>query len=173
MSALSADGDGKKGGLVHLVVQRYRSCKLLQNEIEWMYQGETDTKEATTTPLDSTPTPKCHCGLLLYVSFAAEANESAAIDAAETCLNLPVLTSGLWGDGVSDQLSVRQLLQKLRHSMESSSVSGTSTSITIVPQANLICKVCALANLPVCLPTTGSGLTLEPRLFLDCDVPFR
>jgi hypothetical protein len=148
---LSITRDEKKGGLIHLVVQRYRSCKLFLNEAEWMYQGETDTKEATSAPLDSTPTPRCHCGLLLYVSFAAEANESAAIDAAETCLNLPVLTSGLWGDGVSDQFSVRQLLN-------SAAGSRTGTSITIVPQANLICKVRVLANLSLCFPATGRRL---------------
>ena len=104
---------------VHLVVQRYRSCKLLLNETEWVCQGSRETN---------------HCGLLLYVSFAAEADHAAVSAAADTALNLPVLTTGLWGDGVSEQFSVKQQLL-------TQNCYALTTSITIVPQANLICKV--------------------------------
>ena len=107
---------------VHLVVQRYRSCKLLLNETEWVCQGSRATN---------------HCGLLLYVSFAADADQTAVSAAADTALNLPVLTTGLWGDGVSEQFSVKQ--QLLTQNWTPSN--ALTTSITIVPQANLICKV--------------------------------
>jgi hypothetical protein len=104
---------------VHLVVQRYRSCKLLLNETEWVCQGSRAAN---------------HCGLLLYVSFAADADQTAVSAAVDTALNLPVLTTGLWGDGVSEQFSVKQQLL-------TQNCNALTTSITIVPQANLICKV--------------------------------
>jgi hypothetical protein len=76
-----------------------------------------------------------HCGLLIYISFATTADMLSCINAAETCLNVPILTSGLWGDGSSQQYSIRS------HLTHADSSKRKNTSVTIVPQANLICKV--------------------------------
>jgi D-Tyr-tRNAtyr deacylase len=102
-------------GSVYIVVQRFRECKLLINELEYANVGSSS---------DS-------CGLLAYVSFASSTTPVQVEQAAGTLLNLPVLTTGLWGDGESSTLSVLAL-----------SVDPTlSCSLVIVPQANLISKV--------------------------------
>jgi hypothetical protein len=112
---------------VHLVVQRYRTCKLLVDEEE----------DRWVSMVDNCP------GMLVYVSFAATATESSVHAAAETILNLPVLTTGVWGDG-SPTRSIRQIMRHCQHGAAASNVDGeaaNSCSIAIVPQANLICKV--------------------------------
>lgn len=109
---------------VHLVVQRYRSCKLLINETKWV----------------SIPPHKDHvqnhCGLLVYVSFSQTDKEINLKPVAEAILNLPVLTTGHWGDGVSSTLSINDLV----------ATDAYRTSIALVPQANLICKVSFMAS---------------------------
>jgi hypothetical protein len=114
---------GNSGYSVHLVVQRYRTCKLLlEDEGRWA----------------SIESP----GMLLYVSFAASADAASVHAAAETVLNLPVLTNGLWGDG-SQTRSIRQIIHDHRddaNDEDGPAVAGCS--IAVVPQANLISKVC-------------------------------
>ena len=100
---------------VHLVVQRYRSCRILLDESEWVSVGEDPE----------------HCGLLVYVSFEKSATQESTKNSASTVMNLPVLTTGLWGDGVSRQMSVLDL----------AAAHPNRASIVIVPQANLISKV--------------------------------
>jgi len=117
-----------------VVVQRYRSARLLLDEKHWVAVPET-----TASSSDKDVSRQQHCGLLLYVSFAAGADKSSVYTAAETCVNLPVLTTGLWGDGVSEQPSLRELL--LAQTAASQKQPETTTSVTIVPQANLISKV--------------------------------
>jgi hypothetical protein len=51
--------------------------------------------------------------------------------AASTLLNLPILTTGLWGDGESSTLSILAMAAD----------STSSCSLVVVPQANLISKV--------------------------------
>lgn len=70
------------------------------------------------------------CGLLAYISFGSSTTQSQVETAAQTLLNLPVLTTGLWGDSSS----IQSIL-----SLAATSVS--SCSLVIVPQANLISKV--------------------------------
>lgn len=137
---------------VSLVIQRYRSCRLMRNEVEWVHQGQpllaptgsSDRGVSLEIGLDSSLSPpsssssSTHCGLLIYISFATGANRSHAALAAETVWNLPVLTTGLWGDGVSEQHSLRALLLQ---GTKANPEFHYQTSITIVPQANLICKV--------------------------------
>lgn len=100
---------------VHIVVQRYRSCKVLLQETEWVQIGSDET----------------HCGLLVYVSFAQSCDKDAVRRAAQTALQLPVLTTGQWGDGVSETYSLLHLAKQ----------QNASTSIILIPQANLISKV--------------------------------
>lgn len=101
---------------IHLVVQRYRSCRILIEETKWVHLGKDDK----------------HCGILIYVSFAEGATKQKVQTAAETLCNLSVLTTGGWGDGAAP----KSLLQLITASEESHNV-----SIAIVPQANLISKV--------------------------------
>jgi len=134
---------GNSKSFVHLVVQRYRSARLLLEETRWVSVPSANDKDEDEIPSTTDPhQQRQHCGLLLYVSFAAGANKSSVYNAAESCLNLPVLTTGLWGDGVSDQPSLRELLAHPEQYSE------TSTSIVIVPQANLISKVSEMLFYP-------------------------
>lgn len=72
------------------------------------------------------------CGLLAYISFSSSTTHSQVETAAQTLLNLPVLTIGFWGDKESSTQSILSL-------------AATSTpsccSLVIVPQANLISRV--------------------------------
>jgi len=72
---------------VHLVLQRYRSCRILLDETEWVEIGG-----------------EKHSGLLVYVSFAESATPSSAQQAAVTVMNLKIATMGQWGDGQTDKL---------------------------------------------------------------------
>lgn len=100
---------------VSVVVQRFRECKLLLLETEYITVGGGD---------DS-------CGLLAYVSFAAAATPAQAEQAAHTLLHLPVLTTGLWGDGAAPPRSLLDLTAD----------ATVSCALVLVPQANLISKV--------------------------------
>lgn len=100
---------------VSVVVQRFRECKLLLLETEYVTVGGGATS----------------CGILAYISFASSTTQSQVEQAAENLLNLPILTTGLWGDGESSTGS----LLKLAAEAES------TCSLVIVPQANLISKV--------------------------------
>jgi len=117
------------GKPVHLLVQRFRSCKILIDEKEWISVGSPFDDELDERKDISEAS--LHCGMLVYVSFAAGADRKAVEIATKTLLNLPVLTTGLWGDGVSQTLNLLEL-----------AASGPNkSSIVIVPQANLISKV--------------------------------
>lgn len=105
---------------VHVIAQRYRSCRLFVQESHWIRTPSLADEDEQ------------HCGLLLYVSFAVGSNPQSVRSAAEACLNLPVLTTGLWGDGVSEQMSIRSVVRQR---------AKIKTSLTIVPQANLISKI--------------------------------
>lgn len=100
---------------VSVVVQRFRECKLLLLETEYATVGGSD---------DS-------CGILVYISFASSSSPAQVEQAAHTLLNLPILTTGLWGDGESSTTSLLSLAAE----------AGSSCSLVIVPQANLISKV--------------------------------
>jgi hypothetical protein len=87
----------------------------------------------------------------VYVSFYRGASTKQVQEAAETVLNLPVLTDGAWGDGVSANESVLQRLDLEGHRETKKNDDAASsptparaptamTSIVLVPQANLICK---------------------------------
>jgi hypothetical protein len=108
---------------VHLVVQRYRSCKILIDETDWISVGTSHKAND-----DSVPS---HCGMLVYVSFANTADKAAVYQAARTTLNLAVLTIGHWGDGISETVSLSQLAAQ----------GPGLASLVLVPQANLISKV--------------------------------
>jgi len=102
---------------VAIVVQRYRKCKLLINEEQWVTVGDGENSTS--------------CGLLAYISFGSSTTQTQVETAAQTLLNLPVLTTGLWGDSSSTQ-SILSL---------ATTASTSSCSLVIVPQANLISKV--------------------------------
>jgi hypothetical protein len=83
----------------------------------------------------------------VYVSFYRGATADHVREAAETVLNLPVLTDGAWGDGVSSTESVLQRLglDEPRKTADCDDPkapppASVTTSIVLVPQANLICK---------------------------------
>lgn len=66
-----------------------------------------------------------------YISFAASSSPAQAEQAAQTLLHLPILTTGLWGDGASSTTSLLNL----------AAAPESTCSLVIVPQANLISKV--------------------------------
>jgi hypothetical protein len=130
---------------VHIVVQRYRSCQVLLEETDWVSVGSHhhinsigNGNDHSQGPNDDKPAPAAasvpasHCGLLVYVSFASSTDKAVVQQAALTILNLSVLTTGLWGDGVSATCSVLELAAR---------GGGHAASLVLVPQANLISKV--------------------------------
>jgi D-Tyr-tRNA(Tyr) deacylase len=146
---------------VSLVFQRFRSCELLVNDAEWVRVGCTSRSEtaaaaaaaATTTAtsadcsndIKSDPPPESrqqqqqqqqhHCGLLVYVSFARDAAPDCVGKAARAIVSIPLLTEGVWGDGVSKTFGALSLRQNQQQEH------NVGRSIVLVPQANLICKV--------------------------------
>ena len=109
-------------GCIAIVVQRFRQCKLLLDEEQWItVGGDVGGVVGDRNYNDS-------CGLLVYVSFSSSATKTQVETAAQTVLNLPVLTTGLWGDSKSSTKSVLSL----------ASTFSSSCSVVIVPQANLI-----------------------------------
>ena len=101
---------------VSIVVQRFRECKLLIDELDYVTVGGSGEN--------------C-CGILAYISFASTTTKLQVEQAAQTLLNLPILTTGLWGDGESSTKSILSLAAEVE----------SSCSLVIVPQANLISKV--------------------------------
>jgi len=101
---------------VSIVVQRFRECKLLIDELDYVTVGGGGEN--------------C-CGILAYISFASSTTKVQIEQAAQTLLNLPILTTGLWGDGESSTKSILSLAAEVE----------SSCSLVIVPQANLISKV--------------------------------
>lgn len=100
---------------VSVVVQRFRECKLLLLETDYVTVGGGDNS----------------CGILAYISLAASATPAQVEQAAHTLLHLPILTTGLWGDGASSTASLLSLAAD----------AASSCSLVLVPQANLISKV--------------------------------
>jgi D-Tyr-tRNAtyr deacylase len=125
---------------VHIVVQRYRSCNVLLQETEWVSVGSesllssaSSAASAASASVSSSDNHKLpsHCGMLVYISFASSTEKAIVQQAAQTVLNLSVLTTGLWGDGISAQCSLLELAARGPH----------QASLVVVPQANLISKV--------------------------------
>jgi len=124
MSPPSSSSSPSSAG-VRVVVQRYRSCKLLVDgeRDAWASVGEEEEEDAKDNSRvddgsdDSRRQPqepqlpqarrrrRRHCGLLVYVSFARNAAKTHAERAASTLLNLPVGTRGLWGENDDDNNS--------------------------------------------------------------------
>ena len=102
---------------VSIVVQRFRECRLLIDESEYVTVGGDNNTSS--------------CGILAYASFASSTTRAQVMQAAQTLLNLPILTTGLWGDGESSTRSLLALAVEAE----------LSCSLVIVPQANLISKV--------------------------------
>jgi D-Tyr-tRNAtyr deacylase len=141
---------------VSLVFQRFRYCELLLNNAEWVRVGQgrrrrrcrSRQSDAAAAAATTTSSADCdneinsnqnqlmeeqrHCGLLVYVSFSRHATPDCAVKAAHTIVNLPLLTEGVWGDGVSRTFAA---LNQQQYDL------GVDRSIVLVPQANLICKV--------------------------------
>lgn len=108
---------------IRLVVQRFRQASLLVDG-KVMSFGESCSMVDSPTEESSTS-----CGLVVYISFAAAATTEKALQAAKTIINLPLLTTGGWGDG-SGTKSVLDMAK-----------SDCKPYLLLVPQANLISKV--------------------------------
>lgn len=144
------------GPSIRMVIQRYRQVSLLVDESHVVSAGTEIVSLLSDVSTDCVPDPSTKeapsAGLLVYISFSKTANESTVHQAAQTVLNLPVLTLGAWGDG-SAASSVLQLLtansknlltsESKRTDEEQNSVNAalSQLSIALVPQANLIAKV--------------------------------
>ena len=64
---------------VSIVVQRFRECRLLIDESEYVTVGGDNNTSS--------------CGILAYVSFASSTTRAQVMQAAQTLLNLPILTT--------------------------------------------------------------------------------
>ena len=128
---------------VHLVFQRYRSCRILLDEKDWVNVPSTNI--AAVESASSSSAPSTHCGLLVYVSFSSTATPESVSKAALTILQLPILTKGQWGDDntpISLWTMVKDRLT--RNNSETTQMDITTappTSLVLVPQASLISKV--------------------------------
>jgi hypothetical protein len=118
---------------VCMVVQRYRGATLLCNDCEIVRVGANTTLDHTVSLLEPNAAEhqQSYCGLLVYVSFAKGCTQQAVQTAAKIVVNLPLLSLGGWGDGVSQTMNVMDLAKQ----------HPNAASITIVPQADLINKV--------------------------------
>ncbi|KAL7572482.1 hypothetical protein ACA910_000310 [Epithemia clementina (nom. ined.)] len=146
---------GATTGTTHLVFQRYRHCRILLDEKEWVSVGTRvddqagenviidDQAENSIKDDDDGGGHHHHCGLLVYVSFAVGATKASVQEAAHTILHLPFLTTGVWGDGTSEQLSLMHYATTAYTTMNASGSTATnrSTSLVLCPQANLIGKL--------------------------------
>lgn len=106
-----------------MVVQRYRGASLSISDDECVRVG--------TNKASSSGDKQACCGLLVYVSFAKGCNQQTVQAASKIVVNLPILTVGAWGDGVSKTMNVIDLAKQ----------HPDAASLVIVPQANLINKV--------------------------------
>lgn len=116
---------------VCMVIQRFRGANLVCNETECVEVGA-----KIGLSLKERNSSESICGLMVYVSFAKGCTQQATQAAAKIVINLPILTMGAWGDGVSKTLNVIDLAKQ----------QPNAASIVIVPQANLINKVCPTAD---------------------------
>ena len=114
MRSLSESQAGPQTATHCATIARSNKCKILVDE-EYVKAGGDDNS----------------CGALVYVSFSSTTSEDDVQSASATLLNLPVLTTGLWGDGSSATQSVLSL----------ASENCSCASLVVVPQANLISKV--------------------------------
>jgi hypothetical protein len=86
------------GGGVHVVVQRYRWCRLLLNDTEWCTVGGDRDSSSSNRRLNDTRTSNTtkHCGLLVYTSFAHGTTIATLQKAALTLVQMPLMTWGHW-----------------------------------------------------------------------------
>jgi D-Tyr-tRNAtyr deacylase len=85
---------------------------------------------AESSCLTSNPSDANTCGMLVYVSFGEGCTQQSCQAAAKIIVNLPILTLGVWGDG-----------GKTTNLFGMATKQSNASSLIIVPQANLICKV--------------------------------
>lgn len=150
---------------VHLVIQRYRSCKILLDEREWRAVGGSSggsTTTKATTDDDGKNRDGNHCGWLVYTSFASGCNPESIQKAVLTLFQMPLGTWGHWqervvvastGSGGRPQSLASMMEQlSLHHHQEQpqtdATTAGTTTndsnprlSVVLCPQANLVSKV--------------------------------
>jgi hypothetical protein len=100
---------------IRSVIQRFRKASLVLDETHTVTVGGAST----------------FAGILVYTSFGTSCcTREKVLQLARTLLNLPVLTTGLWGDG-SEPVSVLDMATR----------NHGGVAIMLVPQANLISKV--------------------------------
>jgi D-Tyr-tRNAtyr deacylase len=100
---------------IRSVIQRFRKASLVLDETHTVTVGGAST----------------FAGILVYTSFGTSCcTREKVLQLARTLLNLPVLTTGLWGDG-SEPVSV----------LDMATQNHGGVAIMLVPQANLISKV--------------------------------
>lgn len=113
---------------VHLVMQRYRWCKILLNETEWRTVGSSSEQNS-------------HCGWLVYTSFAQGVTPESIQKAVLTVLQIPFGTFGHWQEkGASRPQSLLQMVQQ-QVAQDKEENDAPRLSIVLCPQANLTSRV--------------------------------
>jgi len=131
-TSTSDNNNNNNASSVCMVVQRYRGATLLINESQVVRVGAKALSDDD--HIQGSSSTDSFCGLLVYVSFAKGCTQQTVQAASKIIVNLPVLTMGAWGDGTSETMNVMDLAKK----------HPSAASLVIVPQANLINKVCYL-----------------------------
>ncbi|KAG7351359.1 D-tyrosyl-tRNAtyr deacylase [Nitzschia inconspicua] len=185
VSSSSSSSSSSSTPSIRMVVQRYRKATILIDERTIVSLGEvpnestngklllseTDSAEFTisnttsTTPSSSLSPSRSavfsSIGMLVYISFSKTATRALVEQAARTILQLPIQTTGVWGDGTSTTQSLLEVLLQ-RSQIQTDSVkpnhnatavqtttntnnnnnnNNNKISLLLVPQANLIAKV--------------------------------
>ena len=116
------------GKTVHLVLQRYRWCKILLDETEWRTVGSSDEEPA-------------HCGWLVYTSFAAGASQETIQKAVLTLFQMPFGTWGQWEEKGGRPQTLSNMMQQAHDIDDTTATTTNRLSIVLCPQANLVSQV--------------------------------
>uniref|UniRef100_A0A7S3P8D7 Uncharacterized protein n=1 Tax=Amphora coffeiformis TaxID=265554 RepID=A0A7S3P8D7_9STRA len=112
-----------EGKTVHLVLQRYRWCKILLHETEWRTVGSSEEP--------------AHCGWLVYTSFAVGASQETVQKAVLTVFQMAFGTWTRWEEKGGRPQNLSNMMQQAHDE----NVTQNRLSIVVCPQANLVNKI--------------------------------
>ena len=131
-----------EGKTVHLILQRYRTCKILLDESEWRTVGYGGGGGET-----NPDSPRPHCGWLVYTSFANGATLESVQKAVLTLFQMPFGTWGQWEEKGGRPQSLASLMQQAYNENKEDGGNGNTAaspsrlSVVLCPQANLVSQV--------------------------------
>lgn len=125
----------QEGKTVHLVVQRYRRCRILLNETEWRNVGSSSLSSDDNAS-------ETHCGWLVYTSFAAGATQETIQKAVLTLFQMPFGTWGHWEEKGGRPQTLSAMMQQAHNDhVAAASTKDHRLSLVLCPQANLVSQI--------------------------------